>query len=27
VMSTSPPWAPGLLLGAEGFTTQRYKKG
>lgn len=27
MMSMSPPWASDLLLGAEGFVTQRYKKG
>ena len=26
VMSNTPPWAPGLLLGADGFVTKRYKK-
>lgn len=26
VMSIAPPWAPGLLLGADGFTTKRYRK-
>jgi len=26
LMSKTPEWAPGLLLGAKGFITQRYKK-
>lgn len=26
IMSITPPWAPGLLLGAEGFVTKRYRK-
>lgn len=26
IMSTTPHWAPGLLLGAKGFYTKRYKK-
>ena len=26
IMSTSPPWAPTLLLGASGFLCKRYKK-
>lgn len=26
IMSTTPHWAPGLLLGAEGFITKRYRK-
>lgn len=26
IMSTTPPWAPGMLLGAKGFNTKRYKK-
>lgn len=26
LMSVTPVWAPGLLLGAKGFITQRYKK-
>ena len=25
-MSTSPPWAPTMLLGAKGFITKRYRK-
>jgi len=27
IMSTPPHWAPGMLLGAEGFITKRYRKG
>ena len=27
IMSQTPDWAPGLLLGAEGFITKRYRKG
>lgn len=26
IMSTTPPWAPGLILGAEGFISRRYRK-
>lgn len=26
IMSTTPEWAPGLLLDTEGFITKRYKK-
>lgn len=27
IMSTTPDWAPGLLLDSEGFISKRYKKG
>ena len=27
LMCSTPPWIPGLLLGAEGFITKRYMKG
>lgn len=26
IMSTTPPWAPGLILGAAGFISRRYRK-
>ena len=26
VMSMTPPWAPGLLLGAEGYVSKHYRK-
>ena len=26
VMSMTPPWAPGLLLGAEGYLSKHYRK-